>query len=230
MRGTATMLAGGLAMLALGCSPVAAGQAESDAQDAARAPGPTGARSLDLAGFDRIEVGGIYALDIQVGPAFSVELSGQEFMLERTRVAVVNGVLRLDHASNLRCRDDECEAVRARITLPALSGLSISGVAEGSRVAGVDAESFVFAIDGVGEVTLTGRCGAFDLEVSGVGDVDAQGLRCVDVDAEIAGVGDVEVYASRSIDAEVAVGDLIVHGSPQQVVRHSDMLGEIMIR
>ena len=186
---------------------------------------------LDLTGFDRIEVGGIYALDIAVGPAFSVELSGSPYMLERSRARVVDGVLELDHASNLSCeRRDDCDAVRARITLPVLNGLSISGVSEGSRVAGIDAERFAFDIAGVGEVVLSGRCDALDLEVSGVGDIDAEALRCADVDAEIAGVGDVAVYASRSIDAEVGVGDLTVHGSPQQVVRHAGMLGEITIR
>ncbi|MBC7986409.1 MAG: DUF2807 domain-containing protein, partial [Sphingomonadaceae bacterium] len=199
---------------------------ETETRATAAAPDTRG-----LTSFDRIEVGGIYALDIEVGPAFSVALSGSPYMLERARARVVDGVLQLEHESNLRCeRRDECDAVRARITLPALNGLSISGVSEGSRVAGIDAERFAFDIDGVGEVVLSGRCGAFDLEVSGVGDIDAAALQCADVDAEIAGVGDVEVYASRSIDAEVGIGDLIVHGSPQQVVRHSDMLGEITIR
>lgn len=234
IRRWATGVAGGMTMLTLACAPVAAEQAarESDGEASAQtsAAAEAGDR-LDLTGFDRITAGGIYMLDIEVRPAFSVELTGSPHMLERSRARVVDGVLELDHEPELHCRrEEDCEAVRARIMLPALNGLSISGVSEGSRVTGIDAARFAFAITGVGEVMLSGRCDALDLDVSGVGDVDASALRCADVEADIGGLGDVEVHASRSIDADVGVGDLIVHGSPAQVVRDAGMLGQITIR
>lgn len=235
MRKMATGMAGGLAMLALACAPVAAEDAarETDTQASASAPATAEARDrLDLTGFDRIEVGGIYTLDVEVGPAFGIELSGSSYMVQMARARVENGVLHLDHEENTQCRGrDRCGAVRARITLPALAGLSISGVSEDSRVAGIDAERFTLDLEGVGELVLAGRCGTLDLQVQGVGDVDAEALRCADVSARIEGVGDVDVYASRSIDANVeAMGDLTVHGSPTEVTQQSGRMAEITIR
>lgn len=238
MRTIAITAGGALAALAMGCGPVSAGGAAQDRDRAAaehnddRDASAEDRRSLDLAGFDRIAVGGVYALDVEVGRAFSVELSGSRFMLDRTRVRVEDGVLRLDHEERIHCpRDEECGAVRARITLPRLAGISIAGVSEDSRIAGIDAERFSLTVAGVGGVALAGRCGALDLDVAGVGDIDAEALRCADVEARVGGVGDVAVYASRSIDATVGgVGDIIVHGSPSQVSQRSGMLGEITIR
>ena len=53
-------------------------------------------KTLDLKGFEKIDVAGVYDLDIRVGPDFSIELSGPDYEMNRVESSVERGVLRLD--------------------------------------------------------------------------------------------------------------------------------------
>ena len=188
-------------------------------------------KTYDLAGFDEIDVGGVYELDVKVGPAFSVVLSGNERDMARVEVSVKDGALKLgqrDRARGDRNRNHD-HGVNAVITLPSLVGLDVSGVVEG-KVENIDAENFEVNISGVGEVELFGECGSLDANVSGVGDLDAEELKCRRVDVRLSGVGDASVYASDEVDAKVSgMGDIDVYGSPKKVDKSKGMFSDITI-
>ncbi len=190
------------------------------------------AKDYDLVGFDQIDISGVYELDVRIGNDFSISLSGPDHEMARVEATVKDGVLYLDQREAKRSerrKHNNHHGVNAKITLPSLVALEVSGVVEGS-VANIDAESFAFAISGVGDVELSGECGAFDAKVSGVGDLDAKALECRSVDIAVSGVGDASVFARDEVDARVSgMGDIDVYGAPKNVQKSSSMFADITV-
>lgn len=190
-------------------------------------------RTIEAADFDRIEVAGVYELDVTVGGDYAVTLSGREDDLARTTVGVEAGVLKLDTAE--RNADGKRKLVKhgitATIAMPALRAIEAAGVVDGA-VAGIDADVFEADISGVGELELSGRCDALDADVSGVGELDAENLQCRTVVVEVSGVGEAKVYASERVDAEIAgIGKIEISGSPAEVSKsQSSPLGRISVK
>jgi Putative auto-transporter adhesin, head GIN domain len=187
------------------------------------------AKDYDLVGFDRIDISGVYELDVRIGKDFSIELSGPDDEMARVETTVKDGVLYLDQRKTKRRKHHNRDGVKAKITLPSLVGLEVSGVVEGS-VTNIDTEDFVLAISGVGDVELSGECGAFDAKVSGVGDLDAKALECRAVDIAVSGVGDASVFARDEVDARVSgMGDIDIYGGPKSVQKSSSMFADITV-
>lgn len=187
--------------------------------------------TLDLAGFDSIDIGGVFEVDVSVGGGFSVVVSGAPEEMERLDATVENGVLKLDQdeirLGKGRWRNQGMTAV---ISLPALNSLGLAGVADG-EVTGVDAEEFRAEIAGVGNLVLAGRCGRLEAQVSGVGDLDAKSLECREVDVDVSGVGSASVYASEAADASVGgVGSIDIYGSPARVEKDASFIASISVK
>ncbi len=187
------------------------------------------AKDYDLVGFDRIDISGVYEIEVRIGKDFSIALSGPDKEMARVEATVENGVLYLDQSKAKHRKRHKRHGIDAKITLPSLVGLEVSGVVEGS-VADIDAEKFALQISGVGDVALSGECGAFDAKVSGVGDLDAKALECRSVDIAVSGVGDASVFARDEVDARVSgMGDIDVYGGPESVQKSSSMFADITV-
>lgn len=189
-------------------------------------------QTVAAADFDRINVAGVFDLNITVGGDYSVTLSGKEEDLARTTANVEDGVLVLD--TNERDEDGKRRFVKhgvtATISMPALNAVDAAGVVEGD-IKGINAENFSADISGVGEIDLEGTCGALVADVSGVGELDAENLKCRSVNVEVSGVGEAKVYASESVDAEIAgVGSIEIYGSPANVSKSATPFGRISVK
>jgi len=188
-------------------------------------------KTYDFENFERISVAGVYHLIVEVGPSYSVALSGPSSEMDRVEATVKQRTLRLDQKGKMfgdkRARN---HGVEARITMPSLVSLHMSGVAEG-RIDGIDSDRFDVAISGVGEMRLFGACERLNAEVSGVGELDAKGLICKDVRVVVSGVGAAKVHASEAVDAVVSgMGDISVVGSPKRVKKSGGMFADISVR
>lgn len=175
---------------------------------------------------------GVYHLDVQVGDSFSVETSGSKKDMAKIEVYVEDGVLvlGLKDRKKPKLRNGNNQGVNAVITLPALSGMEIAGVVTGG-VSKIDVDSFDIDFAGVGELTLAGSCLNLEVNMAGVGELDAEGLECEDVEVNLAGVGEASVYASQSIDASAAgMGQIDVYGSPKTIEKSSAFLAKVKIR
>lgn len=189
-------------------------------------------RSLDFKDFDRISISGIYHLDVDVGDAYSVTLTGPAEEMSRVEAGLKGATLKLGQRERLwgEKHRNKNEGVMARITMPALAALHMSGVVDG-EVRGIDGETFNVAISGVGEMRLHGQCNHLVAEVSGVGDLDGEGLMCRNVRVVVSGVGEATVYAGEAVDAVVSgMGDITVHGSPKIVKKSGGVFAEISIK
>lgn len=189
--------------------------------------------TVEISDFDRIDAEGVFELSVEVGGDYSMTLSGRDEDLARVKATVENGVLTL----GLEDRDRQAKvklvkrSVTARIVTPVLNGVDISGVAEGD-ITNIDAENFRAHLSGVGELNLSGVCGTLDAEVSGVGELDAEDLKCRVVSVDVSGIGEASVYASEAVTADLGgIGRIEVSGSPSQVSKNkSGPFGSIDVR
>ncbi len=186
-------------------------------------------QNLDLRGFDRIDIAGVYDLEVRVGPDYSIELSGPAYEIERVEASVRNNVLHLDQSKQKTRWRGRREGVDAVVTLPSLRGIEVAGVVEGV-ITGVDSEVFDIDVSGVGDLEFDGACGTLEAEVSGVGDLEADALECRVVTIEVSGVGDASVFASEEVDAQVSgMGGIDVYGSPEKVRKSDSMFADITV-
>ena len=185
-------------------------------------------REFQLTGFDKISVSGVFEVSAKAGGAYSVVLTGPAKEMDVVSASVRGHELMLSNKKNKqRGRRD---SIYAEVRAPRLTGVSVSGVAE-AEIEDVEADVFTARLSGVGEVTISGECGKLDAKVSGVGELDAEELKCREVEVTVSGVGSADVYAAEAVDARVSgMGDITVSGSPEQVRKSGGFLADISIK
>lgn len=186
-------------------------------------------KTYDFKGFDEIRLEGVYDLQIEVGPAHSILVSGPPDRMDKLDVRLVGDQLVLDEDDSRR-KIKKNHGFHAVVTTPSLSSLELRGV--GSIVAtGVDADRFDVEVEGVGSVEVSGQCGKLSASLEGVGSLDASKLKCKDVRVDLEGMGSAEVYASESVDAEIeGMGSIEVDGSPKDVRKSKSFMSSIQVK
>ncbi|MEM7729688.1 MAG: head GIN domain-containing protein [Pseudomonadota bacterium] len=175
--------------------------------------------TYDFAGFDEIEVMGVYELDIRAGDTFSVRTEATRKEARYLNVELDGRRLVLDNNDDENKnwgRNNRNSSVLAIVTLPKLASLEVTGVATGTVSAFTDGDVDV-EIAGVGDLTLAGRCDRLDIEMAGVGSLDAQDLVCAEVEATMGGVGEMSVHATERIEADSGgIGEIEIYGNPSE--------------
>lgn len=188
--------------------------------------------TYDYNGFDKIEIAGVYELDIQQGNSFSIRTEATEEQAKKFEVRLRGNTLILGSKESEKRwnNNNNYGSVLAVITMPRLSDLEIAGVANG-KISAFDGGDLNVDIAGVGDITLSGTCDHLEIDVAGVGEVDARDLKCDHVDAELGGVGELTVYASESVDASAGgVGTINVYGNPNVQSIDDGFLAKVRIR
>jgi hypothetical protein len=168
-----------------------------------------------LVGFDRISVAGGFDVNVSVGGAARVELSGDEHLMSFIETAVDGNELKIytrDGYSLERYPD-------ITIELPRLSGFEYAGRSE-VEIAGIESPEFELEVAGSVQVRATGNAGRTKIEIAGSADVEFFELVSEHVEVDIAGSADVNVHARKTLDVSVAgSGRVTYRGSPE--VSHS---------
>jgi len=193
--------------------------------------GPVVTLEKPLSGFDRIEAAWGFDVQIRQGDTFAVLLRVSENLVDDLDVAVRQGTLHLGLRAALGVANAHLEA---EVTLPALSGLEVSGGADarlesfrlddpftlgasgGAKLRGdVEAGSIRADVSGGAEVSLSGTGEDLELNVSGGGEADLPGLTVREATVEASGGGTATVHATDSLDAEATGGGRVYYkGNP----------------
>lgn len=180
----------------------------------------------DVAGFDEIRVECAFDLEITVGPAFSVELTYDDNLIDLIRTDVRGGVLVLDCEEAFEA-DRSC---RARIAMPALVGITVNGAAD-SEVRGLSGGAFEYKLRGAGQLELQGAVERLDIHLLGAGSIDAHDLIAEAVDVQLSGTGSVRVHATQRFDGQVSgCGSITYTGNPPRAREDVSGIGSIRRR
>ena len=188
--------------------------------------------TYEFSGFESVTIEGVYHIDVQVGQSFSVKASGSERDMAKADIYVEDGALVLGRKYNKGSKKtyNNNKGVDMVITMPSLTGMDVAGVVSGN-VRAIDADAFSVQFAGVGKLDLAGTCKHLEIDLAGVGELDASDLKCEDVNVDLAGMGEVSVYASERVDANAAgMGQIEVYGKPDIVQKSSTFMAKVRIR
>lgn len=181
-----------------------------------------------------------HALDISVsgqvivhtGPAYKVEIRGEESAMPYLETEVKNGALHVYFSKNVY----DVDHLIITVTAPAYDAFDISGSAEviahdpldgntlnvdisGSgkvELHDVAYDQAYFALSGSADILLQGvATPSMDFDVSGSGSIDALGCPTAKANVEISGSGQVKCQVTETLRARVSgSGDVFYSGNP----------------
>jgi len=177
-------------------------------------------KDLPLQSFDKIEAGGAIHLDVTQGKTYSVSVTADDNLWQYADVQIENNTLHLA----LKGGSFGNTHVSAKIVLPHLSGVDISGASSGmlhgidepkddlkiqvtgaSKVEGdVTAKKLSLDVSGASSAGLKGHADALTIDASGASHAELRDLAAGEVRVHASGASEVKVNASSQLDFDVS--------------------------
>jgi hypothetical protein len=184
-------------------------------------------RSYEVRDFESIEIRGGWQVAVRQGPQFEVRIETDEALFERISVERDGETLVID--SQQEWYWDEKARLRASITMPALSGLTVAGGGD------VDLGEFTgdllaIKISGAADVTADGSSwDRLELHVGGAANVDFTESRVTHAEVRLDGAGNVELtMAGGELTGRIGgVGSITYGGQVSREFVDIDGLGSV---
>jgi hypothetical protein len=189
-------------------------------------------RQESFTGFDRLDVGHGFDIEVRQAETFSVELRVDENAVKHLMAEVDGSTLRLGLKSPFYATVNV--TLQATVTMPELSALSLSGGAGGSitgfgfsqpfalelsggsdLVGDIEVGDVRCVVSGGSDIALTGAGGDLDLEVSGGGEANLSGFAVANAKVLSSGGGGATVNTTGRLDVEASGGGTVYYtGNP----------------
>jgi hypothetical protein len=163
--------------------------------------------------FTAVNISGAYEVEIVVQKEQSLEIEGDDNLLPLIKTEVRDGVLEINNEKSFNTK----HALRVRISVPQLKGISTSGASE-MVVSNVKSDEFNIDTSGASSIKVSGETKTLALEMSGAGDVDTRELRAEKVTVNSSGAAGADVYASEDLRVDASgAGHVNYYGNPKNV-------------
>ncbi len=133
-------------------------------------------------------------VELAVGPAPSLVVSGDDNVVPEVRTHVSGGTLLIELPGSWRTREE----LLVRLTTPSLQGFRIEGSGE-VHVDGLAAERLELAIEGSGALRARGRASDLKASIEGSGSLDLDELTAERAELEIDGSGAIEAAVTSGL-------------------------------
>ncbi|MRW93892.1 DUF2807 domain-containing protein [Duganella sp. FT80W] len=178
-----------------------------------------------LPGFIAINAKGAFTLTVEVGPAQSVKLSGEDKAVAAIKTEVVANELQITLPEKTFSSNKSTPHIA--ITLPSLSRVKVEGAGE-TLLHKINSDRIDISYVGAGRLAADGKTQYLRLNAKGVGEVDTRKLLAERVDVQFEGVGNVSVYASELLNAVArGIGGVDYYGHPKTVNKKAEGIGNI---
>lgn len=173
--------------------------------------------------FTRVVADDAMDVEIRIGPQASIELEGDDNLIDRIRTDAEDGTLHLRVRGGYRVR----RPMVARITMPRLERLDLEASGDG-RIANLDGGRLVLASHGSGSFDAEGRVDELELRIQGSGDANLERLRAGEALIVINGSGNARAHVTDTIIATVnGTGEIVYRGEPRNVTEDVNGTGRI---
>jgi hypothetical protein len=202
-------------------------------------------RTIDVSGFDGVNLGGSGTVYITQGSSFNVEFEGSSDVYEKMKFEVRGSSLNIGRKKNSGWGSSGRYEVY--ITMPEIRNLAVSGSGKviiektfstndlnmavsgsgrvQSRVKASDVEA---VISGSGQIEIIGEAKSLNATISGSGKVNGKQFTVADVEARISGSGSVYIKATESIESRISgSGNIYYSGDPKHLNNNSSGSGKI---
>jgi hypothetical protein len=173
--------------------------------------------------FTRVIADDALDVEIRIGPSASIELEGDDNLIDRIRTEAENGTLHLRVRGGYRVR----RPMLARITMPRLERVDLEASGD-ARIEGLSGGRLALAGRGSGSFDVSGELDQVEVRIQGSGDADLDDLRAREAHILINGSGDASAHVTETIVATVnGTGEIIYRGDPRNVSEDVNGTGRI---
>lgn len=146
--------------------------------------------------FSKMEMGGALNVQVTVGEATSVQITGDDNIVPIVTSEVRSGTLHLhmDHQGTVRPK----QTLLVTVTTPELSKIQVSGACDVDIVDVVDNQVEV-SLSGASRMDISGTCERFNADVSGASKLDALALSAGSVQVNASGASHAQVHSIEAI-------------------------------
>lgn len=182
-------------------------------------------KDYDLENFSKITVDLTLDLYITQGDEQKLSIRTEEDHFEHLDISVRHGHLKVDHVKKHRKK----RHTSIEIQVTNLEELNLEGAVE-VDIQDITPEDFELNFDGIGEIVITGSCINAELNIDGIGALDAYHFKCDHVEANMSGIGSMEVYAAKTIELDASgIGSIDVRGNPKVLHKSVSGIGSVFI-
>jgi hypothetical protein len=179
--------------------PVVAAGCHHSVGSEIRGSGKREVQKRPIAPFTSIDTEGAFNITVTCQKDLSLEVEGDDNVLNYVTVEVSNNVLRLSNSRGY----STSEPVSFKISVPNLEGLSVSG---GGNIEIKEMKNDKFEIDSSGapSISVSGTTKIIDIDTNGAGKIDTHNLRASRGIVESKGVSKVDVDVADQLDVTVS--------------------------
>ena len=163
-----------------------------------RGSGKRELQKRNVAPFTSISAEGAFTIEVTCQKDQSLEVEGDDNVLEFVTAEVSGNILRLKNTKNFSTN----EPVKFRISVPNLEGLSVNGAGR-IDVKNVNNDKFEIDTNGAPTIVVSGTTKVIDVGANGAGKVDAHNLHASRGVVDSRGVARVDLDVSDQLDATV---------------------------
>lgn len=164
----------------------------------------------EVAPFTSIATEGAFTIEVTCQKPLSLEVEGDDNVLEYVTAEVGSNILRLRSTKNY----STSEPVKFKISVPNLEGLSVNGAGR-IEIKGMNNEKFEIDSNGAATIVVSGNTKVIDVGANGAGEIDAQNLRASRGVVDSRGVTRIDLDVADQLDATVSGPSTVTYkGNP----------------
>ena len=153
----------------------------------------------EVASFTSISSEGAFNIEVTCQKNQSLEVEGDDNVLEYVTTEVGSNILRLKNTKNY----STSEPVKVKISVPNLEGLSVNGAGH-VDVKGLNNEKFEIDTNGAATIVVSGNTKVIDVGANGAGKVDAENLHAPRAVVDSKGVARIDLGVTDQLDVTVS--------------------------
>ena len=163
----------------------------------------------NLVGFTKVDANAGTDVQVTVGGAFRVEVTGRDAARIITRVQGDTLIVEPVRGFSWRGRQ-----ANIRVTMPRVVGLSASSGAD-LITTGVNGGAIALDSSSGADLQVSGTCASFTADASSGADIDARQLHCENGSVDVSSGADARVFASGRLDVGASSGGgVVAYGNP----------------
>ncbi len=163
----------------------------------------------NLSGFTQVAANAGTDVEVTVGGAFRVEVTGRD--ADRIVTRIVGERLIVEPVRGFSWRGRQANI---RVTMPRVDGLSASSGAD-LVATGVNGGAITLDSSSGADLRVSGTCVSFTADASSGSDIDARQLRCENGSVDVSSGADARVFASGRLDVDASSGGgVVAYGNP----------------
>ena len=174
------------------------------------AAGAAHAETRTVSGFTKVEANAGTDVEVTIGGAFRVEVTGRDADRIQTRLSGDALVVEPVRGWSWRGR----RQANIRVTMPRVDGLSAASGAD-LVATGLNGGAITLESSSGADLRVSGTCSSFSADASSGADLSAQNLRCESGSVDVSSGADARVHATGRLDVDASSGGgVVAYGNP----------------